>query len=220
VRTDRVASLSWSLQARARRLTRRGKASANPEDAVGVAPVNGRLVLRHQRPWAPTAAHGGRSRPSGTCSAASLPRGRVGRLRAAPGLVGGCAWLLTHESCASGVGRGRSLRWLGRGVTCGATLTEADGRHLRPTSRGGSSFRQADGAGCRWCFRRPLPQQPTLQYPFVAACARNPAHESAYRDEKTGSSDRRAKGSSEAGIMSAATALLSAAASWARSAGG
>ena len=29
--------------------------------------VTGGSTLGHQRPWAPTAAHGGRSRPSGTC---------------------------------------------------------------------------------------------------------------------------------------------------------
>jgi len=83
-RTNRVASFSWSLQARARRLTRRGKASANPEDAFGVAPVNGGSTLRHQRPWSPTAAHGRRSRSCGTwlppaCEAAAYADDRAVR---------------------------------------------------------------------------------------------------------------------------------------------
>jgi len=34
-------------------------------------------------------------------SAASLRGGRTGRLRAARGLVGGSAWLLTMKACAS-----------------------------------------------------------------------------------------------------------------------
>jgi hypothetical protein len=51
----------------------------HPEDAFGVAPVNGGSTPRHQRPWAPTAAHGGPPRPSGT----GLPPARVAAVRAA-----------------------------------------------------------------------------------------------------------------------------------------
>jgi hypothetical protein len=92
-RTDRRASLSWSSLARARRLTRCGKAPATPEDAFGVAPVNGGLD-----PPAPSPvdAHSGPPRailPPRYMSAASLRGGRVGRLRAGRRLVEGWAGL-------------------------------------------------------------------------------------------------------------------------------
>ena len=51
----------------ARRLTRREKASATPRTPPRSPPgQRGSAALRHVRPSTPTAAHGGRSRPSGT----------------------------------------------------------------------------------------------------------------------------------------------------------
>jgi hypothetical protein len=100
-----VASFSWSLQARARRLTRSGKASANPR-----TPSRSPRSTRRLDPPAPAPldAHSGSRRaisPQRYMSAASLRGGRTGRLRAARGLVGGWAWLLTRESCATREGR-------------------------------------------------------------------------------------------------------------------
>jgi hypothetical protein len=104
-RTNPVASLSWSLQARARRLTRREKASATPMTPPGSPPSTRRLGPPVP---APLVAHGGSRRAISAeryTSAASPRGGRTGRLRAAPGLGGGSAWLLTRKHAP------RSGRW-------------------------------------------------------------------------------------------------------------
>ena len=57
-RTNRVASFSWSLQARARRLTRRGKASATPRTPPGSprsTAARSSDTSAHRRPQWPTA---------------------------------------------------------------------------------------------------------------------------------------------------------------------
>jgi len=81
-RTDRGASFSGSLQARARRMTRCGRAPATPEGAFDVVPLGGGLDPPAP---SPVGAHSGSQRAipaQRDMSAASLRGGRVGRLLA------------------------------------------------------------------------------------------------------------------------------------------
>jgi hypothetical protein len=92
--TNRGASSGRSLQAQRGGSEGRGKCPMTAEYALRVRPSGGVPTLR---PWPPTAAHGGRSRPGGTC----LPPACVEAAQAAygpdAGWSGGWAWLLTHD---------------------------------------------------------------------------------------------------------------------------
>ena len=114
----------------ARRLTRCGKASANPEDASEVAPVNSGLRLWHRRPSTPTAAHGRRSQPNGTC----LPPARVKAAQVACGPDG--------------------RRWEA-GLGCSRGKHEPRGVERAECAGGGSTGRRHLGQGCT---AQPLPR--------------------------------------------------------------
>src|SRR5450756_586749 len=96
----------------ARRLTRREKASATPRTPPRSPPgQRGSAALRHVRPSTPTAAHGGRSRPSGTylppaCVEAMLaaygPDGARRRLGCVPHARGRAPHVLVGPTAAEG----------------------------------------------------------------------------------------------------------------------
>jgi hypothetical protein len=154
-RTDRGASFSWSMQARGEATDKAREAFRHVEDAVWDTPVR-RLALRHQRPWSPTAAHGGRSHPSGTC----LPRACVEAAQAAyepDGRGRSAVWDALRTGCRAHPPRaGRySAGWTERSAIGGAPVgdvADAVGFHgtRKPSSRGSRVLQHLAGSPGGW----------------------------------------------------------------------
>jgi hypothetical protein len=90
--------LDGALAGPARRFRGKGKCPMTAEYALRFRLSGGVPALR---PWPPTAAHGGRTRPGGTCLPPACVEAALAAYGPVAGWSGGRAWSLTHGSCAS-----------------------------------------------------------------------------------------------------------------------
>jgi len=155
VRTNRVASFSWSLQARGEATDKARESVRHPEDASEVAPRSTRLGGPPAR--SPVDAHSGSRRaisPQRYISAASLRGGHVGRLRA--GRRSSEAGLCSSRTrpCATRLGRANGRRgWATGGCGCEPRWRQRERPESRPrvptASRAGETVLAPKGRDLR-----------------------------------------------------------------------